>query len=354
MQRGDLPGAEVWFRRATVAAPELSDAFLGLGLVQLREGALDGAIASLGKAAALNPQLQSPHLFLGIAQYQAGQSEAAGASLRAELALNQDNLQALQWLGIVALGSDHPEQAVPPLDHAVALKPDDPQLLYYQARAHALVAEAALAKLYQIDPDSALVHRASAENLAGSGQPEKAIAEYQLALSKQPGNPDLLESLAEQDQKISRFDDASKAYEQELALNPNSAIALYNLGKIDVEHGEPQAGVVLLRKAVVTHARPAPTDFYLGLGLAELGQNEEAAHWLEQALASQPSSFIAGSAYFQLARAYQHLGRKDDAQKALDQLKRLKTETAPAGAAVSGPSASTATPASSVPQQGQP
>ncbi len=323
MQRGDLPAAEAWFRRATAAAPELSDAFLGLGLVQLREGALDGAIASLGKAAALNPQLQSPHLFLGIAQYQAGQSEAASASLRAELALNQDNLQALQWLGIVALGSDHPEQAVPPLDHAVALKPDDPQLLYYQARAHALVAEAALAKLYQLDPDSALVHRASAENLASSGESDKAIAEYQLAIRKQPDNPDLLESLAEQQQKMGRVDAAKAAYEQELKLNPNSAIALYNLGRLDVERGAPADGVVLLRRAQAAHASPGPTDFYLGLGLAELGQNEEAAQWLERSLANHPSPFVEQGAWFQLARVYPKLNRKADAEDALRRLKQL-------------------------------
>ena len=45
---------------------------------------------------------------------------------------------------------------------------------------------------------------------------------------------------------------------------------------------------------------PAPTYFYLGWGLAELGQNEEAAHWLELALQNSPSPFIEQSAYYQL------------------------------------------------------
>lgn len=340
MQKGDLAEAERLFKRAVDVAPTLSDTYLGLGLVELRRGELEDAAKSLEHASELNPHLPGAHLFLGIAQYQAGQSEAATASLRAELALNANSVETLTWLGIVALGSDHPEQAIDPLDRAAALEPNDAQVLYYQAKAHEQVAKAALSKLYQLDPDSELVHRALAEDLAGSGQPEKAIVEYQAALAKQPGNPDLLEALAEQEQKISHYDDAVKIYEQELTINPGSAIAMYNLGKIDVEHGKPQEGVVMLRKAVAAHARPAPADFYLGYGLAQLGQNEEAAHWLEQSLASQPSSFIEQSAYFQLARVYQHLGRKEDAQKALDTLKRLKAQTSPGAASVAAPTAS--------------
>jgi tetratricopeptide (TPR) repeat protein len=329
MQRGDLATAERLFRSAAEAAPTLSDAFLGLGLTQLRRGELDDSVKSLTRATGLNPQLRGAHLFLGLAQYQAGQNVDAAQSLRAELNLSPDNIEALTWLGIVELGSDHPEEAIAPLDRAVALHPNDAQLLYYQARAHGLVAKSALTRLYQLDPDSMLVHRAMAENLDASGQPEKAIAEYELALKKQPDNPDLLEALGDTYQKVSRFDDARKAYQHELALNPHNAIALYNLGKIDVEHGQPEEGVAKLREAEAAHARPAPTDFYLGLGLAETGHPEEAAHWLEQSLANNPSPFIEQSAYFQLARVYQRLNRKEDAQQALEKLKQLKAQAAP-------------------------
>lgn len=329
MKRGDMAAAEAAFKDATLAAPTLSDPFLALGLIQLRSGALEAAQASLGRAAQLNPQLKGPHLFLGIAEYQMGHPELASEDLQAELRLNAANLEALTWLGIVNLGSAHPGQAAAALDQAVSLAPTNPQVLYYQAKAHAQVAEEALSKLYQLDPDSALVHRASAENLASSGQPEKAIAEYQLALAKQPGNPDLLEGLGEQQQKLSLYDEAGKTYELALRLNPTSSIAMYNLGKMDVEHGHPAEGVPLLQKAVDAHAKPAPTDFYLGYGLAQLGREEEAVRWLEQAVASQPSVFIEQSAYFQLARAYQHLGRKEEARAALEKLKLLKSQASP-------------------------
>ena len=346
MQAGNLPEAERDFRRAVSLAPTSADACLGLGLVEMRRGAVGDAILSIGEATERDPRLQGAHLFLGIAQYQAGQTQAAEQSLGAELALAPENAEALTWLGIVKLGSNHPEEAVAPLDHAASLKGNDPQVLYYQAKAHEAMAESVITRLYKLDPDSVLVHRAQAEALASSGQPEKAIAEYKLALGKQPGNADLVEAMAEQQQKISRFDDATVAYQQELALNPGSAIALFHLGRINVEHGKPEEGVALLRRAAALHAKPAPTDFYLGLGLAELHENEEAAHWLEESLASQPSPFIAQSAYFQLARVYQRLNRKPDADRAIEQLKRLKAQNAPvenageAGVSTTGSTAS--------------
>ncbi len=329
MQHGDLAGAQASFQRATAAAPNFAPAFLALGLTQLRTGAADAAIASLTRASKLDPRLGGAHLFLGIAQYQVGQSDAALRSLHAELALDPNSVETLTWLTLVSLGTDRPEQAIAPIDRAVQLKGDDPQLLYYQARAHALVAQTALRSLETLGPDSALLHRAKAEDLADSGQPEKAIAEFQLALHQQPDNPDLLEALGDQEQKLSRFAEARGAYEHELALNPHSAIALYNLGKIAVEQGKPEEGVALLQKAVAAHASPAPADYYLGFGLEQLGQTAEAAHWLEQSLASQPSPFIEQSACFQLARVYQRLNRKEEAQRLLARLQQLKAQAAP-------------------------
>lgn len=97
---------------------------------------------------------------------------------------------------------------------------------------------------------------------------------------------------------------------------------------MQVKTGRASSGAPLLRRAVDAHAMPAPTDFYLGPGVAELGQNEEAPHWLELALQSSPSSFIEQSAYYQIVRVYQKLNRKREAERALNQLKQLKANAA--------------------------
>lgn len=330
MQQGKVAEAERYFTQATVAAPDLADAFLDLGLVQLREGKPEAAETSLAKAVALNPELPGAHMFLGIAKYQMHEVDAASADLREEIQLQPRNVEALTWLGIIELGAGNPDKAAGPLDQAEALAPKDANILYLRGRAHSLIAQESYQALYSLDPDSWRVHKALGETYSASRQPEKAVAEFLKAIKKQPENSDLYESLGDEYQKLSRFDDAMKAYEQEVKLDPHNGIALYNLGKIDVERGDPQTGITLLRQAIGAHSSPAPSYFYLGLGLSKVGKNEEAAEWLEKSLQNGPSDFIKQSGYYELVRVYQKLNRKQDSQHALDELKKLKAASAPA------------------------
>ena len=309
IHQGKPADAEGYFRQAIDAAPELPDAYLGLGMSELRQGKTAEAEVALGKAAELAPRLPGAHMFLGIAQYQRNQMDAAIASLQQEVAIQPENVEALTWLGIVELGAGHAQEAVGPLDRAAALSPRDPNVLDYRGRAHTQVAEESFRALTDLDPDSWRVHRALGEFAVQSKQYEQAIAEYRKVLEKQPNDPDMYEAIGDCYQRLSRSDDAAHAYESELQLSPNNPIALYNLGRIQVQKGDAGRGVALLRKAVEANALAAPTYYYLGLGLAQTGHPEEAAQWLEKSLSQSPSDFIRQGAYFQLGRVYQTLHR---------------------------------------------
>jgi tetratricopeptide (TPR) repeat protein len=330
MRKGNPQEAEKDFRHALALDPASADAYLGIGMAQLREGSAEKAAASLARASELKPEMLSAHMFRGIALFQMNSLDAARNELKEEVTLQPKSAEALTWLGIIDLQAGKPGEAAAALDRAGELVPHDQNILYYRVRAHTLSAQEAFRALFKIDPDSAFVHRAQAEIYSESEQPDKAIAEYQAALKRNPSDPELYEALGNEEQKVSHPADATSAYQSELALTANNPIALFNLGKMQVETGDPEQGVKLLERAVEAHASPAPTYFYLGFGLAKLGRNQEASEWLERALASSPSDHIRQSGYYELARVYQKLNRKADAQRALEELKRLKAQTAPA------------------------
>jgi tetratricopeptide (TPR) repeat protein len=336
MRRGQPAEAERDFRQALVADPHSADAMLGLGMSLLRQNNPDEASRALQQAVAANPAIRGARMFIGIVDYQQNDFDDALNSLQAESALQPNNAEVLTWIGIVELAAGHPERATVPLDQAAALESKDLNILYYEGRAHTLVAQSAYQKLFELGPDSWQMHRALGEIDSQSREPEKAVKEFEAALEKQPNDPDLYQSIGDEDQRLNRFDDATRAYEQELRLHPGDPVALFNLGKIQVQTGDAAGGVSLLQQASDAHAFAAPVSFYLGEGFAKTGHDAEAAQWLEKCLASDPSPFLRRSAWFELARVYRKLDRPADAQKALGELQKLDAASAtnPAGAAI--------------------
>lgn len=324
LHAGRLAEAELRFSEATRAHPDSPDAYLGLGMTWLREGRGDKAEESLQHAVRLGPSLPGAHLFLGIAQYQQNELDAAIDSLKTEVQIQPTNAEVLSWLGIAELAKGDAGAATGPLDRAGALAPRDANVLDLRARAHTQVAKECFQKLYDLDPGSWHVHRALAEIYSAGGQPEQAAAEYAVAVKAQPDNADLYDALGQEYQRSSKLDDAAKAYTRELELNPHSATALLQLGRIRVEGGDASAGIPLLRQAIDAHADPGVAYYFLGLGLEKTGQDQEAAVALETSLKGHPTAFVERGAWYALLRIYRRLNREADVQRAKTELDRLQ------------------------------
>ncbi len=325
MHQNKPADAEASFQKATRLAPQFPSAFLDLGLAQLRQGKLDAAETSIRSACQLAPRLAGAHMFLGVVEYQMHHFDDARTALKNEIALNDKNAEAEMWLGILELADGHAEKAIAPLDRAAELMPDDLNILDYRARAHTLVARNSYAAMYKLAPDSWQVHRALGESYAEAGKTAEAISEYQTALTMQRQNSDLYEALGNAYQKLSKFAQAKQAYEQELRLSSHNVVALYNLGKIDVENEQdPKSGVSLLKDVVKVYQHSAPADFYLGLGLVKLGRDQEAIPYLEKVSQDERTGEMPRRAAYELARAYRRVGRLEDSGRALAQFQKLK------------------------------
>ena len=324
LHEGRNADAEREFRDAVRLDPQLPVAYLDLGLVLGREGKLTEAIDTIRKGLQLDPRLESAHMFLGIFLYQTGQSDAAIEALHQELALHPKSEESLSWLGIVELAAGRPERAAKALDAASELAPDDMNLLEYRGRAHSLIAQASYARMAQLDPDAWQVHKVRAELYTSDNKDREAIAEYEAALSRESNNPDLYEGLGDAYRHLNELESAKKAYAREVELSPRNPIAMYNLGSTEIDLGDFAAGVSLLQAMMHVYRSSPTAEYYLGRGLAEGGQEAEAAEMLEKSAQADPNGEVGKRSYYELARIYRKMHKTGDAERTLAAYNRMR------------------------------
>lgn len=324
MKKGQIEVAEKSFREAVRLAPDMPEAHLDLGLVLGRAGKIDEAIASIRKALAIDSNLDSAHVFLGIFLYQANRPEEARKEIQIDLAAHSDNTEALTWLGTIDLALGHPERAVVSFDHAVELDPNNLSLLEFRGRAHNLVARNSYARMAKIDPSSWHVHRVQAQLDSDEGKHAEAIKEYLEAIKLEGRNPDLYEDLGDEYRSMNQLDAAEEAYRKGFDLSPANPVAMYNLGSTKVERAEPVEGVRLLKVMIQAYPNSPVAEYYLGRGLADLGNSEEALGWLQKSAAGDHDGEISKRSLYELSRLYRKLHRTEEAASALTNFNRLR------------------------------
>ncbi len=327
MRNGRPADAEQSFRQAVKLAPGMAEAHLDLGLVLGREGKIDEAIAELRRSLQIDPKAPSGHTFLGIFLYQTDQVDDARRELAEAIRLQPDNMEALQWLGMLELSSGHADRAVDPLDRAVHLDPRNLDVLEYRAKAHKTVAEESYAQMARIDPNSWRVHKVRAELLAGEGRASESIAEYEAAVKLETRNSELWEGLGDEYRVRNELEKARQAYAKALELSPGNPIAMYNLGSTEIGLGDAAAGVPFVEAMLKVYRTSPVAEYYLGRGLATLGQDEKARSAFEKSIAEAPTGESAKRSWYELTRLYRKLGRTSEAQQALAKYTAMRDAT---------------------------
>lgn len=326
MTSGSFDQAIESYARVTRLQPGLAEGFFNLGLAEEQAGRLDEAKSALERAVTLKPGLRGAHLFLGTIAYKRDQFQDAEKDFLAETRIDPRSAKAFMWLGVSRLAEERPEAAIAPLDKAYELDPKDVDTLYHRGRAYFLVAKDSYAAMFKANPDSFRVHQVLAESDAEAYRAEEAISQYQAAIQLAPRQSGLHESLADQYWTSGNLDKAAEAYKAELEIDPADTMARFKLGTLYVVQGNSAAGVPLLRQALKEDGTLRDAHYYLGDGLLELGQDEEAAHEYELAIAPDPSDDRAMTSFYRLAQAYKKLHRMDDARKALASYQTLKAQ----------------------------
>jgi tetratricopeptide (TPR) repeat protein len=116
-------------------------------------------------------------------------------------------------------------------------------------------------------------------------------------------------------------DQARRAYQKVIELDPRHVEALANLGRIFYEQGATEAAIVQYRRALEAAGGNHPiAAFNLGLALEDVGRNRAATDAYQLAVLADPDF---ADAHYNLARVHERLGDRMSALRCLKSYRSL-------------------------------
>jgi putative PEP-CTERM system TPR-repeat lipoprotein len=345
-------------RRAAKANPQAVNPWLGLVNLHLRTRNAKAALQVAQEAAAAVPN--EPRILGALASAQ----EAAGDILQSIETLNRlaqlqpQSTQALQQLAGLHLRRNEFDPAIAALRRAQGAAPDDRNILaglvqtYVRAgnfdaalkEAKALQArqpdyaggyalegevfaaqkkwaeaERAVREALKIEPRAGALAIQLHRVLTTSGKASDAQAFARKWLAENPKDVALRLYLADGALAARNLKAAMTLYQEAVGAEPNNAVGLNNLAVVAGELGDARALDYAQRALRLAPNSPLVLDT-LGMLLVNKGDVQKGFGYLEQARALAPESSVLRLNY---AKALLKAGRKDEARKELEALRRV-------------------------------
>ncbi len=213
----------------------------------------------------------------------------------------------------------------------------DAPSLYWTTRAYNALATEAFATLDTLPP-SAEVHVVLASVHRDQGRPTEAVPELKAALALRPGDRAIEEDLASALYESRNLDEALPLLARLTgpAKTARTDLAFF-YGDALLRAQQVEAALPYLKAAAAGQPEAIVVRASLGRALLQTGDAAAALPHLEAAAAADdPQS--DGAAHYQLAQAYQRLGRADQARTALAEYQKRQAaqQEAPAPPAAAG------------------
>lgn len=266
--------------------------------------------------------------FLALTQAATGRCEEAKAALTESFEQESAaDIRRLAGLGLARCltAAKKFDEALPVLYRLKALYPDDADVLFETARGHLKAWNGVVYEMFEKTPASFRVNQLSAEIFEIQGQYAAAIGEYRKAIEKNPRalhlHYRLGRALLMQSHEPEALAEARGQFEAELALNPNDAVAEYQVAQILLTEQKPGEATPRFERAVELDGNFAEALIALSRIRSQQRNFDEAIRLLERAVELTPES---EGARYNLMLAYRNAGRRDDAQKQKERLDELQ------------------------------
>ena len=332
-RQGAWQEAAAEYEALLARAPNYAEAQANLGVVLARLGKYDEARAAYETALRINPALTPILLNLAILYYRAGQFDKAAATLERFIKVAPENTQARQLLGsaLVELGRD--SEAIMYLEPMLTASQIETTPLYSLGlaylRLHRPEVAAVTKRLTERADGAALSRLLQGQVYLEAFAFEKAATELEAAgkISAELPRQQFLLGMAYY--KLGRTDEARALFEGELKRSPDDFLTLYYLAAVLEQQGEMNTAWQRIEAALKQEPHSVEALVLGGTILLKRGPAANAAdaanavRLLEHARETQPDNT---NARYLLARAYQKLGRKEEATREFAEVERLKAQ----------------------------
>ena len=247
-------------QRATSLAPTSDLGFRRLANAYLGIGQREQAIAAFQKAIQLNPYYWGNQNQLGNAYYRLGDYPKALQAFQQVTVLAPDNQVGYQNVGNVYLQEGKYQEAIPYIQKSVQIEPNmsgysNLGTAYFFLKQYANSVEA-FEKAVALNPNDATLALNLADGYRAAGQPDKARAAYEKAISvgfKQlqtnPQDADVVDAIALAFAKTGKAQEADNFSRRARAIDKNNVSYVYDQARIQAVLGRTSEALQTLQKA---------------------------------------------------------------------------------------------------------
>lgn len=293
----------------------------------IAEGKLDDALRELDALAKRQPEPAGVERLRGIVDYQKERMAEAEASFAKAVDQDPSDRESMQMRGVVLYRMGKPSEAIPLLEKAHSAGPvanADPNYvlaLCYIATQRYDDARHAFAAQYEFAPDSAAAWLVTGRMLFRQELTAPAAAAAKQAVALDAKLPLAHRLLGEIDLANGDVQGAVAELEKERVLDPLDGETYDRLGDAYLRSGQLAQAQQVLDRAVLLEPNASGPYILLGKALLEQHDAVMATMYLERALKMDPSNTMT---HMLLGRAFATTGRKEDAEREYQALKRLQ------------------------------
>ena len=303
------------------------------GSALMAEGRLEEALQRFRAATELRPGDPALEFNVGLTLFQMGKFAEALPSLERATKHPPSALQAHFLRGTVYFEGGNFEAATPALEAARNHERLGEQSLYmlveiYRLEGAAERSQERFLELQRRFPESAYYHKLMGAAYDAEGLFPQAASEFQAALRKEPGMPEVAYAIGLMEYKQHNHAGAMDWFGRELSVQPCFAKAHFYLGEIAAAGGNAADAEARYRRSIACDAQYAAGHAGLGALLLKSRRYEQALEMLLRAVALDPES---ADAQYSLGQVLLRLGRKEESQAAfrkVDQIHAAKHATA--------------------------